>query len=308
MSSFQSAANSTGTLDARPSFGSLWFQAIRPRTLTAAFAPVGVGAGVALSEQAFVWGPVVAALLGATFIQIGTNLANDYFDFKKGADTDQRLGPARVTQKGWVSPAGVAFAAGLAFGLAVVAGVYLVSVAGLPVVGIGVASILSGVLYTGGPWPLGYLGLGDLFVFVFFGPVAVCGTYFVQAGSVSPAAMMASIPVGLLATAILVVNNLRDRHTDALARKRTLVVRFGPRVARAEYVSLVLGPYALLLGLVLGMGYPAGWLLPCLSVPLAVREIKAVSSLDGAALNPHLGGAARLGMVFGLLLAIGVNL
>jgi 1,4-dihydroxy-2-naphthoate octaprenyltransferase len=251
---------------------------------------------------------VVAALLGATFIQVGTNLANDYFDFKKGADTDQRLGPARVTQKGWVSPAGVAFAAGLAFGLAVVAGVYLVSVAGLPVVGIGVASILSGVLYTGGPWPLGYLGLGDLFVFVFFGPVAVCGTYFVQAGSVSPAAMMASIPVGLLATAILVVNNLRDRHTDVLAGKRTLVVRFGPRVARAEYVSLALGPYALLLGLVVGMGYPAGWLLPCLSVPLAVWEIKAVSSLDGAALNPHLGGAARLGMVFGLLLAIGVNL
>lgn len=308
MSSMESVANSTGVLEVRPSLWSIWFQAIRPRTLTAAFAPVGVGAGVALAERTFQWVPVVVALIGATLIQIGTNLANDYFDFKKGADTAERLGPARVTQKGWVSPTEVARATWTAFGLAVVAGAYLVAVAGMPVVWIGVASILSGVLYTGGPWPLGYLGLGDIFVFVFFGPVAVCGTYFVQAGSVSKGAILASIPVGLLATAILVVNNLRDRHTDVVANKRTLAVRFGAAFARAEYVCLVLGAYAVLVFLVVAMAYPVGWLLPLGTFPLAVLEIKAIYSLDGAALNPHLGGAARLGMLFGLLLAIGMSL
>ena len=292
----------------RPSSLSIWFQAIRPRTLSAAFAPVGVGAGVAYAEGVFNWAPVVAALIGATLLQVGTNLANDYFDFKKGADTEARLGPARVTQKGWVSPAQVALGAALAFGLATAVGGYLVALAGMPVVWIGVASILSGVLYTGGPRPLGYLGLGDVFVFVFFGPVAVCGTYYVQSLTVSTASMWASIPIGLLATTILVVNNLRDRKTDVLANKRTLAVRLGAGGARLEYLFLVLAAYGALLIPVGGMALSPGWLLPWLTLPLAIKEVRAIFNLDGAALNPHLGGAARLELLFGLLLAVGVSL
>lgn len=308
MTSINASTMTPASGEPRPSTGSIWLQAIRPRTLSAAFAPVGVGAGVAFAEGVFQWAPVLAALIGATLIQVGTNLANDYFDFKKGADTEARLGPARVTQKGWVSPAQVAFGAALAFGLAVAVGGYLVAVAGTPVVWIGVASILSGVLYTGGPRPLGYLGLGDVFVFVFFGPVAVCGTYYVQSLTVSTLCMWASIPIGLLATAILVVNNLRDRETDALANKRTLAVRLGATGARLEYLFLVMGAYGALLIPVAGMGLSPGWLLPWLSLPLAAKEARAIFTLDGAHLNPHLGGAARLELLFGLLLAVGVCL
>ena len=293
--------------EVRPSLFSIWFQAIRPKTLTAAIAPVSVGTGLAIADGVAQWAPVIAALIGATLIQVGTNLANDYFDFKKGADTEDRLGPARVTQKGWVSPKQVAAATIFTFALSVVVGSYLVYVGGLPIVGIGVASIISGVLYTGGPRPLGYLGLGDVFVLVFFGPVAVCGTYYVQALDISIACVWASISVGFLATAILVVNNLRDRKTDVLANKRTLAVRLGASGARAEYLVLVVGSYLSLFIPIVVSQATYGWLLPWLSLPLAVNEVRAIYAKDGAALNPHLGGTAKLGLIFGLLLALGVN-
>ena len=217
----------------------VWVLAARPRTLPAALVPVIVGTAIAYLEGHAAWLPACLALWGATWIQIGTNFANDYFDARKGADTADRLGPTRVTQAGLASPRAVLAATAIAFGLAALGGLGLVAIAGWPIVAIGVLSILSGLAYTGGPFPLGYHGLGDLFVFLFFGLVAVTGTVFVQAHTVSPLAWGLSIPVGLLATAIIVVNNLRDAPTDVRAHKRTLAVRFGTRFARVEYTLLV---------------------------------------------------------------------
>jgi len=270
--------------------------------------PVGVGAAVAVQAGVFALWPALAALLGALLIQVGCNLANDTFDFARGADTPDRLGPARATQKGWLTPAQVARGAGVSLFLALLVGVYLVAVGGWPILWVGVASLISAVAYTGGPFPLGYHGLGDLFVLVFFGFVAVCGTVWVQGLVVPQAALYAALPVGSLATAILVVNNLRDRHTDAVAGKRTLAVRLGVRATRLEYVLLLAAAFASLpLGWALGDLHP-GWMLPLLCLPLARREIRGVLGRDGAALNAHLAGTARLELVFGLLLALGMNL
>ncbi len=286
----------------------IWLAAIRPATLTAGVAPVLVGTALAFSDGVFHPWPALAALAGALLIQIGTNLFNDYADFEKGADTEERIGPARAVQKGWLTAHQVAAASAVAFAAAVAVGVYLVMVAGWPIVVLGLASVACGVLYTGGPRPLGYVGLGDVFVLAFFGVAAVCGTYYVQALTVSAAAVLCSLAVGALATAILVVNNLRDRFTDAKAGKRTLAVRFGARFARAEYVVLVAGAYAAVVaGWASGIG-GAGWLLALLSAPLAVAEVRGVLASDGPALNAHLGGTARLGIVFGGLLALGAVL
>ena len=227
----------------RPAPWSVWLMAARPRTLTAAIAPVLVGTAAAIADGGFAPLPALAALCGAVWIQIGTNFANDYFDARKGADSE-RVGPTRVTQAGLVAPRAMRRAIGLAFGAAFACGIYLVAVAGWPVVAIGLASILCGVAYTGGPYPLGYHGLGDLFVFVFFGPVAVAGTYFVQTLRWSPAVAWISVPVGSLCVAILVVNNLRDLGSDRKAGKRTLVVRHGRRFGRAQYGLLVAAAYA----------------------------------------------------------------
>ena len=215
-----------------PSKVEVWLLAARPKTLPAAAAPVVVGTAVAISEQVFSLLPALAALLGALFIQIGTNFANDVFDFKKGADTTERLGPMRVTQVGLLTPRQVMMGMWLTFGLASVAGLYLIWIGGWPIVAIGVLSIISGIAYTGGPFPLGYKGLGDLFVFIFFGLVAVCGTYYVQAGSVTMSALALGVAVGALSVAILTVNNLRDVDNDRRAGKRTLVVRMGATPAR----------------------------------------------------------------------------
>lgn len=217
----------------------IWLLAARPKTLPAAAAPVIVGTAVAISEGVFSFGPALAALLGALLIQIGTNLANDVFDFKKGADTGERLGPMRVTQAGLLSPEQVMQGMWATFGLAVVVGLYLVYVGGWPIVLVGLLSIAAGIAYTGGPFPLGYNGLGDIFVFIFFGLVAVCGTYYVQAQAISRVAYFAAIPIGLLATAILVVNNLRDIETDKKVGKKTLAVRLGREGAQMEYVLLI---------------------------------------------------------------------
>lgn len=247
----------------------IWLLASRPKTLPAAAAPVIVGTAVALSDGVFRLWPALAALLGALLIQIGTNFANDVFDFKKGADTQERLGPLRVTQAGLLSPKQVMVGMWLVFALAVMVGLYLVYVGGWPIVAIGILSIVSGIAYTGGPFPLGYNGLGDLFVFIFFGLVAVGGTYYVQAGSVGVASIWAAIPIGLLATAILIVNNLRDIETDRQAGKKTLAVRFGVKGAQTEYLLVVALAYLTPLIGWLVAAIPATTLLTWLSLPLA---------------------------------------
>ena len=299
-----------GEIGGSPKPGNLvvWIAAIRPATLTAAVGPVLVG--TALAQAAQVLRPLVAlaALVGALLIQIGTNLFNDYADFEKGADTADRLGPARATQKGWLTPRQVLAGSIGALAAAFAVGIYLVTVGGWPIVAIGLASLACAVLYTGGPYPLAYTGLGDLFVFLFFGLVAVGGTYYLQAEAVSADALWAGAALGLLGTAILVVNNLRDRHGDAAAAKRTLVVRFGARFGRGEYVAVVLGAYALL-GVAVALGHASpGWLLPMISLPLALRRVRAIYTKDGRALNPELGATAKLGFLFSVLLAIGAIL
>jgi 1,4-dihydroxy-2-naphthoate polyprenyltransferase len=291
----------------RPGSARAWLLATRPATLLVGLVPVALGAAVAASIGAFRAGPAAAALLGAVFIQIGTNYANDVFDHEKGADTAERLGPLRVTQAGLLTPRQVYAGMYASFLLAFVAGVYLTAVAGWPIVAIGLVSIASGIAYTGGPYPLGYNGLGDVFVFVFFGLVAVCGTVFVQAGTVPLLAPLAALPAGALATCVLVVNNVRDHTTDVVAGKRTLVVRFGRGFGVAEYALLVALAYAAPVGLVLG-GLAGPWvLLPLLTLPLGVRLARQVATeRGGPELNRCLAATARLMLLHGLLLCAGL--
>lgn len=284
----------------------VWLVAARPATLPASIVPVVVGTAVALHHGSFSLLPFLGALTAAVFIQIGTNLANDLFDFEKGADTSQRLGPPRVTQSGLALPEHVRLAMVLSFGVAAAIGLYLITVGGWPIFVIGVCCIVAGIAYTAGPWPLGYHGLGDLFVFVFFGLVAVMGSAYLQSGMVSLTAFAAALPVGCMVTAILVVNNLRDIDTDRRAGKRTLAVRIGARLTRVQYVLLLLGPYALVTGFLLwGVFPPAGWV-SWLTLPFALSLVHAVlAGLDGRELNRVLKGTAQLHLVFGLLLAGG---
>ena len=287
---------------------SAWWLAARPATLTASTAPVLVGTGVAWSVGLFAPGPALAALLGAILLQVGANFANDVFDFERGADTEHRKGPQRATQAGWITPAQMKRAMWLAFGAAMAIGVYLAVVAGWPVVALGLASIAAAYLYTGGPRPYGYLGLGDVAVFLFFGFGAVVGTYYVQALAVSWLAVLAAVPVGALATAILAVNNLRDIETDAQAGKRTLAVRIGDGPTRAYYLSLVAVAYALP-ALLWWSGQADAWvMLPWLSLPYALRLALRIRHERGLALNGCLVGTARLEVVFGLLFALGLAL
>lgn len=283
-----------------------WLMAARPQTLAAAIVPVAVGTACAIAERGFRLGPSLAALFGAMLIQIGTNFANDVFDFEKGADTAERLGPTRVVQAGILSARQVRAGMWTAFALAFGFGVYLTAVAGPVVVAIGLASIASGIAYTGGPYPLGYNGLGDVFVLAFFGFVAVCGTVFVQTGHVDALAIAASIPVGALATAILCVNNLRDRETDVKAGKRTLAVRLGRRAAIGEYVLLMVAAYAVPAALA-ATGRATPWvLLPLVTLPLGVGLARAVAREHGRALNPLLAGTAKVMLLHGVLFAVGL--
>lgn len=283
-----------------------WFHASRPKTLVAGFVPVALGSSLAFRDGHFAWGPATAALVGALLIQIGTNLANDYFDFKKGADTAERLGPARATQSGWLRPEAVIRGATVCFALAMAVGVYLVGVGGWPVVVIGLASVAAGYAYTGGPYPLGYNGLGDVFVFVFFGLIAVSGTYFVQALTFVPSTWVSGAAVGALGVALLAVNNLRDAPTDAKAGKKTLVVRFGPSFGKGEYVAALAVAYAVpaLLWAVGAASAYAG--LAYLSLPLAWAPLQRVFRESGSALNAALADTARLQLVYGALLCVGI--
>jgi len=282
-----------------------WLLAARPATLTSALVPVMVGAAVAFEEGTFVLLPALAALVGAFCIQIGTNFANDVFDYEKGADTEERLGPTRAVQAGLLSAAQIRRGMYVIFGLAVLCGLYLTWVAGPVIVAIGVASIISGIIYTAGPYPLAYVGLGDVFVMLFFGFVAVMGTTFVQSGQWSALAAWASVPVGALSTGVLVVNNVRDRAQDVKANKRTLAVRFGRRFAEVEYVVLLVLAYGVPVYLAASRQQP--WLmLPLATLPVAIRMLRRLLNEEGPSLNTVLAGTAKLLLVHGASLALGL--
>jgi len=291
----------------RPSAARIWLMAARPRTLPAAVAPVLVGTALAATGGTFKPPTFLAALTGALFIQVGTNLSNDYSDARRGADTDDRLGPVRVTAGGLVPPRQVLIATYVAFAVAVLAGTYLIATAGWELLLVGAASILAGVLYTGGPRPYGYEGLGEVFVFLFFGVVAVTGSYFAQVEALDWEALVLAVPVGLLASAILVVNNVRDLATDRRAGKKTLAVRLGRERARGLFVAMVAGAF---------LSAPLPWLLGSLSpwlllswlaLPLAVPVVRVVRTrTDGPALNGALAGTGQLQLAFCVLLSAGL--
>jgi 1,4-dihydroxy-2-naphthoate polyprenyltransferase len=282
--------------------------AARPKTLPAAAAPVLLGAGLAAHHGVFAWLPALAALLGALLIQVGTNLGNDYYDFVRGGDTEARVGPTRVTQAGLLEPRQVLRGMILVLAAAFGVGIYLVTVGGLPVVVIGLASLVCAVAYTGGPFPLAYHGLGDLFVFVFFGLIAVGGTYWVQALAWPPDALLMGAGIGALNTAILVANNLRDIESDGAAGKRTLAVRMGRGGTRVEYsLMLVVGAVAPVLGVLL-FGWPPVAYMSLGAMLLAAGPLRLVWTVDDPQrLIAALGGTARVVAAYGILLAAGLT-
>jgi len=283
-----------------------WLLAIRPHTLPAAIAPVLIGSAMAFGDGGFHAPSALVALLAALSIQIGTNLANDYFDFKKGADRADRLGPQRVTQTGLITPRVVLWAALFFFALAALASVYLTYRAGMCIPIIAAASIISGIFYTAGPRPLGYLGLGDLFVLIFFGPVAVGGTYFVQTLEINWAVIVAGFAPGLLSMAILAVNNLRDIDTDRRANKLTLAVRFGRSFVMSEYLFCIIAacliPFAVFLITDDHQGIAAASLVGFLAIGCVQA---AFTHTDGPSLNRVLVATGRLTLVYSALFSIG---
>jgi 1,4-dihydroxy-2-naphthoate octaprenyltransferase len=309
---------STATVSKRKA----WVMAARPQTLPAGAAPVVVGVGLAVHAGVFAPLPALGALVGALLIQVGTNFANDYYDAVNGADTDEREGFTRVTAGGLIEPAAVRRAMALTYGLAVLVGVGLVALGGVPIVVVGLSGIAAGVLYTGGPFPYGYRGLGDLFVFVYFGLVAVTGTYYVQAvatmpvgtfptglpaGAVPVDAVVASLPAAGLSTAILVVNNIRDRETDMAAGKKTLAVYLGYRWSRVEFLALTGMAYVVPLLFALDPSYGLPALAPLLTLPLAASIATTVlERADGESLNPTLERVGQTLFLHSLLFAAGL--
>jgi len=282
-----------------------WLLAARPKTLPAAISPVIIGTALAYADDGFHLLSAIAAALGALLIQIGTNFANDYFDFQKGTDTSERLGPTRVTQAGLVAPSTVKRAMIIVFALAILVGVYLVWRGGWPIVVIGLLSVLFGVLYTGGPYPLGYHGWGDIFVLIFFGPVAVGGTYYVQTLDINYLVLFVGLAPGLLSVAILVVNNLRDLESDRMAGKRTLAVRFGRTFSIGQYSVCVL--VAGHIPIMLAFSGRASWyvLISTVILFMAMPLFRRVRTGSGEALNDALAATGRLLFVFSLLFSIG---
>jgi 1,4-dihydroxy-2-naphthoate octaprenyltransferase len=290
----------------KPNFIQTWWLAIRPRTLPAAVSGVIMGCALAWYDGSFMLLPAVACLLIALLLQIGSNVANDVFDFERGADTAERLGPVRVTQAGYLTPSQVKTGMVVIFALAAFLGLYLATLRGWTVIWLGTAAILSAVAYTGGPYPLGYHGLGDVFVFIFFGVVAVAGTYFVQTGSVSLAAWWMSVPIGFIVTAILVVNNLRDLENDRKAGKHTLAVRFGEQGTKAEYLLLMLIAYLIVPIFVWMKIIPVGAMLAWLSLPIAIRTLRVVFTQVGRSLNTALAGTGQTAFLFSLFFWVGL--
>jgi 1,4-dihydroxy-2-naphthoate octaprenyltransferase len=299
-----------------------WLIAARPQTLPAGASPVVLGVALGVADGVFALVPAAAALVGALLIQVGTNFANDYYDAVKGTDDPDREGFTRVTAGGLIAPAQVKRAMAGTYGLAVVVGLYLVYIGGLPILVVGLSSIVAGLLYTGGPYPYGYYGLGDLFVFVYFGLVAVSGTYYVQAvtttsagalpltippGTVTGAALLLGVAAGALSTSILVVNNIRDRESDREAGKRTLAVMLGYRWSRVEFLALVAAAYAVVPALWLVGGYSPAVFFAMGSLPLAVLVSGVVlTRTDGEALNPALERTGKLLALYSVLLSAGL--
>lgn len=285
-----------------------WILAIRPRTLPAAASGVLMGCALAWRDGFFRIGAALACLFAALLLQIGSNLANDVFDFERGTDTPDRLGPTRVTQAGLLTPSQVKLGMGVVFALSALLGFYLAWLGGWPIILIGIAAIISAIAYTGGPFPLGYYGLGDIFVFIFFGVAAVAGTYYVQAGFVSTAAWWMVLPPGLIITAILVVNNLRDIENDRKGKKHTLAVMFGEGFAKTEYLICMLAAY-LVLPLAAWLGIiPWLSLLAWGSLPFAFRATRTVFTRKGRPLNAALAGTGQTAFVFSVLFWVGLLL
>ncbi|NWG34731.1 MAG: 1,4-dihydroxy-2-naphthoate polyprenyltransferase [Chloroflexi bacterium] len=283
-----------------------WMLASRPRTLPAAAAGVVMGAALAWHDGAFRLDAVLVCLLTALLLQIGSNLANDVFDFERGTDTAERLGPTRVTQAGILLPGQVKMGMAVVFGLAALLGLYLAWLGGWVIIILGIAAILSAIAYTGGPFPLGYYGLGDIFVFIFFGLAAVAGTYYIQAGFVTPAVWWMTLPPGLIVTAILVVNNLRDLDNDRKAGKHTLAVRLGERGTKIQYMICMVIAYLVLIPTAWAGLIPWTTLLAWLSLPLAYQATKVVFTQNGRPLNMALAKTGQTALAFSLLFAIGL--
>jgi 1,4-dihydroxy-2-naphthoate octaprenyltransferase len=286
----------------------IWMLAARPKTLPAAAAGVITGTALAMNDGHFHFGPALAALFVALLLQIGSNLANDVYDYERGSDAGERHGPMRVTQSQLLTPRQVKTGMWVVFGLSALLGLYLFFVAGWIVILIGLAAIISAVAYTGGPYPLGYYGLGDLFVFIFFGVAAVAGTYFVQAGTISAQAWWMSLPIGWLIVNILVVNNLRDIDADRAAGKRTLAVRLGERGTRTQYILLLMASYLLLPILALFDIIPWTSTLALLSFPLGWRTWQVVRKQAGRPLNEALAGTGQTTLFYSLLFFVGMIL
>lgn len=283
-----------------------WILAARPRTLPAAAAPVLVAFAFAWRDGVFHWLPALACLLISLLMQIGANIANDLFDHERGSDTPDRLGPVRVTATGLIPPAKMRTAIGVVFGLAGLLGLYLIWLRGWPVLVLGLAIFVAALTYTGGPFPYGYYALGDVFVFLFFGLAAVCGTYFAQAGAVTRTIVWAAVPVGLLIVNILVVNNTRDLATDSAANKRTLAVYLGRKAMLGEYLVCLAGAYMVPLGLWMAGMTSAGGLVAWFSLPLGFRLYREFSKTEGRQLNQTLAGTAQLALIFAILFAVGI--
>jgi len=287
----------------------IWLSALRPQTLPASVVPVLTGASLAHYHQLFRWDTTFVALVCALLIQIGTNFANDYYDFIKGADREDRIGFTRATSTGLVSPEAMFRATYLTMAAAFFIGLYLVWIAGWPIFLIGVLSLIFGIAYTGGPYPLGYNGLGDIFVFIFFGFAAVMGTYYVNTLEWSLDAMIASVPVGALAVNILVINNLRDVHQDVLSGKKTLGVLLGENALKAEYALLIALSFISLVILNVFFEYPVWIYLPLLSLPAAILLLNQVFFHDDKrTLNKTLERTAQFMVLFGLLISAGILL
>lgn len=285
-----------------------WLLASRPKTLLASIVPVVVGSALAIAEHKFVLLYSFVALICSLLIQIGTNFVNDLYDFLKGADNEKRKGPERVLASGWISVKEMKIGSVLVFLISFLLGLYLVYVSGKVILIIGVLSIIAGIAYTAGPFPLAYNGLGDVFVFIFFGLVGTMGTYYVQAHTFSKLSLLASLPVGALITNILVVNNYRDIEEDRAANKKTLAVIFGKVFTRLEYVFFITISFVVPAVLHFNFNFSYWIFLPYLSIPTAVTLIKMLFTLDGQELNKTLELTAKLAALFGLLFSLGLVL
>lgn len=292
---------------AQPTGISAWVLAARIPTLPAAAVPVIVGTAVGARIESFQLLPFLGAFAAALLIQIATNFANDYADAAKGADTPDRLGPTRATSAGLISPDAMKRATIITFGLAMLIGVYLITVGGWPILMIGILSILFGLAYTGGPYPLAYNGLGDIAVFIFFGLIAVTGSSYLQSGSLDGLAIAAAVPIGLLITGILVINNLRDIHTDARANKRTLAVKMGEQATRYQYIAFLIIAWLFPLGMWLSDATGPWVMLSWVSLPLGVVLIRMVGGgLSGRPLNAVLKRTGLMLLLYGIPLATGL--